>query len=86
MMTITINLAPEEEAKLHQKAMRDGSNVNVVAHDVLVQALDWETQDYIEAVEGIKQGIKAFEQGRFRRFSEFEAEQRAKYSLPATDK
>lgn len=84
-MIITINLAPEE-AKLHQKAVREGLNAEAVAHDVLVRALEWDAQDRAEAVEGIKRGTENFEQGRFRRFSEFEAEQRAKYSLPAGDK
>lgn len=85
-MTITINLAPEEEAKLHQKAVREGLNAEAVAHDVLVQALEWEAQDRAEAVAGIQRGLEDFEQGRFRRFSKFEAEQRAKYSLPNSDK
>lgn len=56
-MTVTIPLAPEEEA-----------------------------QDRAEAIAGIQRGLDAFEQGRFRRFSEFEAEQRAKYNLPNTDR
>jgi predicted transcriptional regulator len=85
-MTITINLAPDEEAKLHQKVVRDGLDAEAIAYNALVQALEWDTQDRVEAVEGIQRGIEAFEQGRFRRFSEFEAEQRAKYSLPAGDK
>ncbi len=72
-MTITINLAPEE-AKLHQKAVREGQAAKDVAHDVLVQALEWDAQDRAEAIAGIKRGLEDFEQGRFRRFSEFEAE------------
>ena len=85
-MTITINLAPEEEAKLHQKAAREGQSAEAIAHDALIEALEWDAQDRAEAVEGIKRGLADFEQGRFRRFSEFEAEQRAKYSLPNDDK
>ena len=85
-MTITINLAPEEEARLHQKAVREGLNAEALAHDVLVQALEWDAQDRAEAVAGIERGLEDFAQGRFRRFSEFEAEQRAKYSLPNGDK
>ena len=85
-MTITISLAPEEVAKLHLRAVREGVNAEVVAHDVLIQALDWEAQDRAEAIEGITQGIDAFNQGRYRRFSEFEVEQRTKYSLPDTAK
>lgn len=68
-MTITINLAPDEVAKLHQKSTREGLNAELVAHDVLVQALEREAQDRAEAVEGIQHGIEAFEQGRFRRLT-----------------
>ena len=80
-MTITITLAPEEEAQLRRKAVREGRETETVAHAVLVQALEWEAQDRAEAVAGILRGVDAFEQGRYRRFSEFEAEQRAKYNL-----
>ncbi len=45
-----------------------------------------EAQDRAAAVEGIQRGAEAFNQGRFRHFSEFEAEQRAKYALPAGDR
>ena len=85
-MTITITLAPEEEAQLRRKTVREGQATKTVAHAVLVQALEWEAQDRAEAVMGIQRGIDAFEQGRFRRFSEFEAEQRAKYGLPSGDR
>jgi len=84
-MTITINLAPDEEAKLHQKSAREGQSAEVIAHNALMEALEWDAQDRTEAVEGIKRGTEDFAQGRFRRFSEFEAEQRAKYSLPNSD-
>jgi hypothetical protein len=85
-MTLTIHLAPEEEAELHQKAVREGLDAEQIAHDVLIQALQWEAQDRSEAIEGIKLGTEAFEQGRFRRVSEFEGEQRAKYALPSAHK
>ncbi len=85
-MTLTITLAPDEEAKLHQKAAREGLDAEAAAHNALMEALEWEAQDRAEAVEGIKRGLTDFAQGRFRRFSEFEAEQRAKYSLPTRDK
>jgi predicted transcriptional regulator len=85
-VTLTIHLAPEEEANLHEKSVREGLNAEVVAHDVLVRALEWENQDRAEAIAGIQHGLEDFEQGRFRRFSEFEREQRAKYALPSADK
>lgn len=66
--------------------MREGLNAEAVAHDVLVQALEWDAIDRAEAVAGIQRGLEDFAQGRFRRFSEFEAEKRAKCSLPNGDK
>ncbi len=49
-----------------------------------MEARDWveETQDRAEAVEGIRRGWEACEQGRMRPFREFAAEQRAKFNLP----
>jgi hypothetical protein len=35
-MTLTIHLAPEEEAELHQKAVCEGQDAEQIAHDVLV--------------------------------------------------
>jgi hypothetical protein len=81
-MAITIDLAPEEEAQLRHKAAREGQQTEAVARAVIVRALAWDAQDRAEAIEGIQQGLVAFEQGHCRRFSEFEAEQRLKYNLP----
>jgi hypothetical protein len=49
------------------------------------EVLREELQDRAEAITGIQRGLQAFEEGRFRRFSEFEAEQRMKYCLPVGD-
>lgn len=84
-MTITIHLAPEEKTKLHQKAAREGQSAETTAHNALIEALEWDALDRAEAVKGIKCGLADFEQGRFRHFSEFEAEQRAKYLLQNGD-
>jgi hypothetical protein len=67
-MTITVTLSPE---------------VATVAAELLASVLEWEAQDYEEAVEGIQRGLDDFEAGRFRSFAEFAEEQRRKYNLPA---
>jgi predicted transcriptional regulator len=81
-MTITVTLSPEAEAKLLEKAAKQGKDVAIVAAELLASVLDWEAQDYEEAVEGIQRGLDDFEAGRFRSFEEFAEEQRRKYDLP----
>jgi predicted transcriptional regulator len=79
---MTITITPEVEARLREKALRDGQDVSIIANTLLAEALAWEAQDYAEAVEGIRRGIEASDAGRVRPFAEFAAEMRAKYNLP----
>ncbi|MBD2014976.1 hypothetical protein H6F96_13480 [Microcoleus sp. FACHB-53] len=71
-MTITVTLSPEAEAKLLENAARQGKDVATVAAELLASVLEWEAQDYEEAVEGIQRGLDDFEAGRFRSFAEFQ--------------
>ncbi len=82
-MAIFVTLSPELEALLRDKAARLGQNVDIVASQLLANALEWEIQDSQEAIKGIQQGLDDFEAGRFRSFDEFAEEQRRKYNLPA---
>ncbi|BAY75241.1 hypothetical protein NIES25_16590 [Nostoc linckia NIES-25] len=82
-MTIFVSLSPELEARLREKAARQGQDVSFVAAELLASALEWELQDSQEAINGIQQGLDDFEAGRFRSFDEFAQEQRRKYKLPA---
>ena len=75
-MTIVISLSPEVEARLREKAARQGQDVNLVAAELLASVLEWEAQDSEEAIEGIQRGLDDFEAGRFRSFNEFAEEQR----------
>jgi len=43
--------------------------------------LEWEKQDLEEAIEGIQEGLKDFEAGRFRSFQNFAEEQQRKHNL-----
>ncbi|MGA7935000.1 MAG: hypothetical protein WCA35_15745 [Kovacikia sp.] len=83
-MTINVNLSPEAEAKLLEEATRQGKDISIVAAELLVRVLEWETQDSEEAISGIRSGLDDFEAGRFRSLEEFADEQRAKYDLPTT--
>jgi predicted transcriptional regulator len=80
-MTITIDLAPDVLARLHDKAARDGVDSEAVAARLLAEALEWESQDRREAIEGIQRGLADFEAERFRSLEEIAAEKRAKYGF-----
>lgn len=81
-MTIVISLSPEVEARLREKAARQGQDVSLVAAQLLASVLEWEAKDSEEAIEGVPGGLDDFVAGRFRSFDEFAEEQRRKYSLP----
>lgn len=74
-MSIVVTLTPELEAKLQEKATKQGQDINHVVTELLNQILAWEADDTEEAIEGIKQGLEDFEQGRFRDFEQFAEEQ-----------
>ena len=81
-MSIAISLSPEIEALLREKATREGQDISIVAAQLLTRILAWEARDSEEAIEGIQEGLKDFELGRFRSFDEFAKSQRTKYSFP----
>ena len=80
-MSIVVNLTPEIEAKLREKAIQQGRDISLVAAELLTEILEGELQDTEEAVKGIQKGLNDFEAGRFRSFDEFADEQRKKYNL-----
>ncbi len=82
-MMIAVQLPPEAEERLRARAERQGEDKAQVAARLILEALEWEEQDYAEAVEGIERGLADFEHGRFRPFHEFAAEQRKKHNLPS---
>lgn len=82
-MAIVVNLSPDLEALLHDRAARQGQDVSLVASELLASVLTWEAQDSEEAIQGIQQGLDDVEAGRVRSFQEFAAEQRQKYNLQA---
>lgn len=81
-MTITLDLAPEVEAWLREKAARDGREKEVVAQAVLAQALEWEAQERAEAAEGIQRGLDDFAAGRYSPASQVFADIRARHGIP----
>ena len=82
MMTIT--LKPQTEARLREKAQREGGDINAIAEALIAAALEWEAQERAEAIAGVQRGEQAAREGRERPLAEFIAEQRAKHGFPAT--
>ena len=78
----TIPLKPERKAQLEDYAQRHGQDPATALDDVLAEALEWDRQDYTEAVEGIQKGYADLQAGRVRQFEESFEELRVKHGLP----
>ncbi len=81
-MTITIDLAPDLEAQLRQKAEREGKPVEAVVHAVLIGALTTEAEDRAEAIAGIQRGLDASAEGKVKPLSQVIAEARERHGFP----
>jgi predicted transcriptional regulator len=82
-MSIVITLNPKLEALLHNRASKQGQDINFIASELLASILNWEEKDSEEAIKGIQTGLDDFDAGRFRAFQDFAEEKRHKYNLPA---
>jgi predicted transcriptional regulator len=78
----TILLKPERKAQLEDYARRHGQDPVVALDAVLAAVLEWESQDYQDAVDGIRRGLEDVNAGRTRPAAEFLAEVRRKYGFP----
>ena len=80
-MPIVINLPPEVEAQLQERAAREGQDIDFVAAEILTEVLASEAQELQESIKGIQGGLDDFEAGRYRSFREFAEEKCGKYNL-----
>jgi predicted transcriptional regulator len=78
----TIPLKPERQAQLEEYAQRRGQDPATALDDLLATYLEWERQDFDEAVEGVGKGHEDVKAGRTRPASEFLSDMRQKYGLP----
>lgn len=79
---MTITLKPETEARLRERAERDGSDMNAIADSLVAAGLEWEARDQAEAAESLRLALAQSDAGRVRPFLDVAAEWRAKYQLP----
>ena len=78
---LIFNLSPELEVLLRDKAARQGQGVDFMASELPASVLEGEKQDLEEAIEGLQEGLKDFEAGRFRSFQDFAKKQQRKHNL-----
>jgi predicted transcriptional regulator len=78
----TVPLKPERLAQLEEFARRRGRSTAEALDDVLADYLEWERQDYQEALEGIRQGHEDVKAGRARPADDFLDDFARKHGLP----
>jgi hypothetical protein len=75
-----IPLKPERRGQLEEYAKRRGQDPPAALDDALGAYLEWERQDFAEAVEGIQDGYVDVKAARTRPATEFLADLRRKHS------
>ena len=78
----TIPLKPERKAQLEEYAQRRGQDPADALDDALAIYLEWERQDFNEAVDAIRQGHEDVKAGRTRPAAEFLSALREKHGIP----
>lgn len=77
-----IPLKPERQAQLEEYASRRGQDPAAALDDAVAAYLEWERQDYQEAVAAIRRGQDDVAAGRTKPVAEVFAEIRRKHGLP----
>ena len=76
-----IPLKPERRAQLEEYAQRHGQDPAAALDEALAAYLEWERQDFEEAVEGIRKGHEDVAAGRTRPAAEFLSKLRRKHDI-----
>ena len=75
-------VTPQRKAQLENYAQRHGQDTAAALDEVLATYLEWEQQDYEEAVQGIREGYEDMRAGRTQPAEETLEELRVKHGLP----
>jgi predicted transcriptional regulator len=78
----SLPVKPERLAQLEEFARRRGKSTADALDDALADYLDWERQDYQDALEGVRQGLEDVRSGRRVAADEFLDEFARKHGLP----
>jgi predicted transcriptional regulator len=76
-------LKPERKAQLEEYAKRRGQDPVAALDDALAAYLEWERQDFAEAVAGVGRGYEDLRARCTRPATEFLADLRRKHDLPS---
>jgi predicted transcriptional regulator len=77
-----IPLKPERKAQLEEYAKRRGQDPAAALDEALAAYLEWERQDFAEAIQGIGRGYEDLRAGRTRPATDFLTDLRRKHDLP----
>ena len=78
----TLPVRSERLAQLEEFARRRGKSTADALDDVLADYLEWERQEYQEAVEAVRQGLEDVKAGRTKPAEQFLGEFARKHGLP----
>jgi predicted transcriptional regulator len=77
----TIPLKPERQAELEEFARQRGKTPADALDEALAAYLEWERQDFEEAIRGIEKGFEDVKAGRTRPAGEFLRDMRRKHGI-----
>ena len=80
-MSIILDLPPQIETLLRQRAETTGQDIRQLAIAVLTLGLSMGDEEFFESIEGIQRSFNDFEQGQYSSLESFVAEQNQKYGL-----
>jgi len=78
----TISITDERKAQLEEFAHRSGQDTATALDLALAEYLAWEHRDFLESVEGIREGYEDMLAGRTQPIGEALEELRVKYGFP----
>jgi len=78
----TVSATPRRKAQLAQYAQRHGQDAASALDEVLATYFEWEQQDHLEALAGIREGIDEVEAGRTQSIEDVFEELPVKHGLP----
>jgi predicted transcriptional regulator len=78
----SLPLKPERLAQLEELARRRGKTTVDALDDALADYLEWERQDYQEAVEALRHGLEDVKAGRTRPADQFLDEFAREHGIP----
>ena len=79
---MSITLIPEIEARLREKAAREGHDMDAVANSILLDVLEAEARERAETIAGVRLGLDDFAAGRYSTAAEAFAEIKARHGIP----